>query len=53
MDVVSSRTDEQLVTEVDKAVEVYITEKIKAAYPDHKLYVHLFISYHHLRITSL
>ena len=28
-------------TEVDKAVEEFITRKIKAAYPDHKLYAHL------------
>lgn len=27
----------QLVTEVDKAVEDFITRRIKAAYPDHKL----------------
>lgn len=29
----------QLVTEVDKAVEKFIVERIREAYPSHKLYV--------------
>jgi hypothetical protein len=31
----------QLVTEVDKAVEAFITAKILEAYPDHMLYVNV------------
>lgn len=40
-------------TEVDKAVEEFITRKIKAAYPDHKLYVWLMADWSHLRILML